>query len=301
MIEADSNNTTPRANGEPEDLVRLLRGAGYVGEWPDLERPKGGETWAEFVGRCIIGHPAVVAITKLGQLKPLTLQGQVRPAERTFSWWKDTWRDTDERRLSWYFDRGSLSVYDFTDHGGHTQSAVLAWYRDQLVSRLFVVLFDLLKEADLVAHEANADGPQYHSPPAEPWHWRHPSMSLDMRTGSFGPEPSLDHGHLVQVAGLPSYAALSLRIRRGATEALATPPSDPRPKPTDAAVRQWMRERVAGWPKDKHAPSEDHDFKAATSYFGPELSREEFRLVRMSETPLDWRKQGPRLAWGKVK
>ena len=77
--------------------------------------------------------------------------------------------------------------------------------------------------------------------------------------------------------------------------------ADPRPKPTDCAVRQWMHERVAAWPDDEPAPNEAEDFAAATAHFAPGLSRYEFRMVRESETPAEWRKQGPRKPWGRVK
>jgi hypothetical protein len=72
-------------------------------------------------------------------------------------------------------------------------------------------------------------------------------------------------------------------------------------KPTDRALRQWMRDRVASWPDDKPAPSEDDDWDAVQQHFAPELSREEFRNVRRDVTPREWRKQGPRKPWGQVK
>jgi hypothetical protein len=72
-------------------------------------------------------------------------------------------------------------------------------------------------------------------------------------------------------------------------------------KPTNRAVRQWMRDRVASWPNDKPAPSESDDWDAVQQHFAPELSRDEFRNVRKSETPPEWRKQGPRKPWGQLK
>jgi hypothetical protein len=74
-----------------------------------------------------------------------------------------------------------------------------------------------------------------------------------------------------------------------------------KPKPTDLAVRQWMRYHVASWPNDKPAPSEDDDWDAVQQHFAPGLSRDEFRNVRREETPPGWRKQGPRKPWGQVK
>lgn len=74
-----------------------------------------------------------------------------------------------------------------------------------------------------------------------------------------------------------------------------------KPKPTNQAVRQWMRDRVASWPNDKSTPSEGDDLDAVQQHFAPGLSRDEFRNVRKSETPRGWRKQGPRKPWGQVR
>ena len=72
-------------------------------------------------------------------------------------------------------------------------------------------------------------------------------------------------------------------------------------KPTNSAVRQWMRNRVASWPNDKPAPPESDDWDAVQQHFAPGLSRDEFRNVRSELTPPEWRKQGPRKPWGQVK
>jgi hypothetical protein len=59
-----------------------------------------------------------------------------------------------------------------------------------------------------------------------------------------------------------------------------------------------MRDRVANWPDDIRAPSEEQDWKAARGEFGSGLSQCEFRLVRTTEAPQEWRTQGPRKPWG---
>jgi hypothetical protein len=74
------------------------------------------------------------------------------------------------------------------------------------------------------------------------------------------------------------------------------------PKATDKAVRSTMRERVANWPDGQSAPNEEEDFEAVSAQFAPgSLSREEFRAVRRDETPKEWRTQGQRGSWGRVK
>ena len=76
--------------------------------------------------------------------------------------------------------------------------------------------------------------------------------------------------------------------------------ADQRPTPTNTAVRQWFRDRVAGWPLDQKAPSQADDWAAAQQYFAPGLSRDnDFRVARKEETPPAWRKQGPRKPWVK--
>jgi hypothetical protein len=70
----------------------------------------------------------------------------------------------------------------------------------------------------------------------------------------------------------------------------------PKPKPTDQAVRQWMRDRVANWPADQKAPSEQTDWDAVQNYFSSGLTRGEFRAIRKEEAPAHWRKQGRRKA-----
>jgi hypothetical protein len=74
--------------------------------------------------------------------------------------------------------------------------------------------------------------------------------------------------------------------------------TDKRPQPTDTAVRQWFRDRVARWPDNKAAPSEGEDQQAIAAYFAPGLTRDEIRLVREEVTPEAWRKQGRRRPWG---
>jgi len=74
-----------------------------------------------------------------------------------------------------------------------------------------------------------------------------------------------------------------------------------KPKPSNPTVRKWMKERVSNWPDDRPSPSEEEDWRAALDYFGDGLIREELRVVRNQETPIEWRKQGPRRPWGVVK
>jgi hypothetical protein len=76
----------------------------------------------------------------------------------------------------------------------------------------------------------------------------------------------------------------------------------PRPKPTQKAVTEWFEGRVANWPDDKPAPSDETDWQAASSYFDDGLRRDEdFRLIRRKVVPSEWQKQGPRKPWGQVK
>jgi hypothetical protein len=72
-------------------------------------------------------------------------------------------------------------------------------------------------------------------------------------------------------------------------------------RPTNPAVRQWMRGRVDSWPDDKLTPTEGDDWDAVQQHFAPGLSRDAFRIVRREETPPEWRKQGPRKPWGQIK
>ena len=69
---------------------------------------------------------------------------------------------------------------------------------------------------------------------------------------------------------------------------------------TDRKVRRWMRYRVEHWPSDKPAPTQECDLAEAQKAF-PGLSRDELRLVRESEAPPEWRRQGPRRLWGEVR
>jgi hypothetical protein len=77
-------------------------------------------------------------------------------------------------------------------------------------------------------------------------------------------------------------------------EGPVTRDDSPKPRPTDPAVRQFQRNRVAGWPKDRAPPTEQEDWETARNHFGPGLTRDEFRLVRRDETPDAWRRQGRR-------
>lgn len=95
------------------------------------------------------------------------------------------------------------------------------------------------------------------------------------------------------------------RIRPKETAALPAPAENAvalnKPKPTNLAVLQWIRDRITSWPDDKPAPSEGDDWDAARQHFAHGLTRDEFRAVRNSETPGAWRVQGPRKLWGQVK
>jgi hypothetical protein len=99
--------------------------------------------------------------------------------------------------------------------------------------------------------------------------------------------------------------ALSVSREVATAAATAQSPSsegfDCRPRPTDQAVRQWMRNRVTNWPDNLPAPSEECDWSVVAKHFSAGLTRDEFRLVRESETPGEWRKQGPRKRWGQVR
>lgn len=80
-----------------------------------------------------------------------------------------------------------------------------------------------------------------------------------------------------------------------------------RPAPTNQAVREWFSERVASWPDNQCAPTENDDWDAIRQYFAPGqarmpgLTRHDFRAVREDETPAGWRIQGRRKKWGEVK
>jgi hypothetical protein len=99
--------------------------------------------------------------------------------------------------------------------------------------------------------------------------------------------------------------ALSIDVEQVTTHAAAllahSQSERAHPAPTDRAVRTWMRDRVANWPDDIRAPSEEQDWKAARDEFGSGLSQREFRVVRTTEAPQEWRTQGPRKPWGKVR
>ena len=99
------------------------------------------------------------------------------------------------------------------------------------------------------------------------------------------------------VGGRPAFATDPV-----VTAALVRPVRTPGPpKPADEAMRRWMRARIDYWPDDMPAPSEESDWEAAQQYFGTGLHRDDFRTLREGETPAEWRRQGPRPLWGKVK
>ena len=79
-------------------------------------------------------------------------------------------------------------------------------------------------------------------------------------------------------------------------------PADHRPKWTNPAARRWMQDRVKNWPAHRRAPSGDEDLKAARAYFAAGWPRSAFRIVRLEETPEEWRTQGNnRPPWGQVR
>jgi hypothetical protein len=107
-------------------------------------------------------------------------------------------------------------------------------------------------------------------------------------------QPNPDFAWMDEFRGKPKEIAT---LRAPAKNPLALT----KPRPTNPAVRHWVRDRVASWPNDKPAPSESDDWDAVQQHFAPELSRDEFRNVRKSETPPEWRKKGPRKPWGQLK
>jgi hypothetical protein len=76
------------------------------------------------------------------------------------------------------------------------------------------------------------------------------------------------------------------------------PPSVRRPSYSPSALAGWFALREAAWPKDAPYPSEAEDLKAARNYFEGQIPRGEFRKIRHSKTPENWRKPGPRRAPG---
>lgn len=57
-------------------------------------------------------------------------------------------------------------------------------------------------------------------------------------------------------------------------------------------IEQAYKKRVATWPKNKAAPSENEDWYWAREEFG--IPRQEFREIRRAHAPKDWLKSGPR-------
>ena len=100
---------------------------------------------------------------------------------------------------------------------------------------------------------------------------------------------------------VPAVAPVLHTVAEPKPAAEATAIADSRPNPTNPAVRQWFRDRVATWLDDQPAPSELGDWRSITQHFAPGIARKEFRIVRQQETPAAWRKQGPRPPWGVAK
>lgn len=89
------------------------------------------------------------------------------------------------------------------------------------------------------------------------------------------------------------------KARRFAERMLRTTECEIRPgSHSNNAVRAFMRRRVAEWPDHEPAPTEAKDVMALLQEF-PSLTRSEARIVRADETPLEWRRQGPRRPWGR--
>jgi hypothetical protein len=74
-----------------------------------------------------------------------------------------------------------------------------------------------------------------------------------------------------------------------------------RPRPTHAALRTSFQHRVATWPDDLPAPSEETDWREARAHFGDGMSRADFRPFRRDNTPPEWQISGPRKPWGQLK
>jgi hypothetical protein len=90
-------------------------------------------------------------------------------------------------------------------------------------------------------------------------------------------------------------------LREWPANELVAPQEGRAAKPTERAIRDWMRNRVSGWPDHLPAPTEDADYIVARKDFGDGLSRVDFRGIRQTETPHQWRTSGPRRPWGFVK
>jgi hypothetical protein len=64
------------------------------------------------------------------------------------------------------------------------------------------------------------------------------------------------------------------RMKPRETSALPAPAKNAvgsdKPRPTNQAVRQWVRDRVTSWPDDKSTPSEDDDWNAARRHLRPD-------------------------------
>ena len=73
-----------------------------------------------------------------------------------------------------------------------------------------------------------------------------------------------------------------------------TKPTPKHRKRSDKVVRAWYRARVKSWPIKEPPPSEEMDWSAARAEFGPELTRDELRIVRRDLAPKSWLKAGRR-------
>lgn len=272
---------------EADDLCRRRLAVSFPCNWPALPPPAAdGEPLPNYIERAVFGHPTVVALMRLGasiELKAPIIS-PVRPGERTVQWWLREY--PPGRRYHWQND--------------HSRQTVLFNYYKYLAWRLKVQLFDQLGGGAWAVFGLSVADADYTLQPVPHGLWRHPDMVLNYHPGGNWFRPQQRLGWPAPAGGLPAYSGLILHgIRMSAAPASSAP--DQRPKPTDRAVRQWVRDRVAVWPDDKPAPSEAEDFEAITRHFVPGLSRSEFRLVREAETPREWRRQGRRLPWGEVK
>jgi hypothetical protein len=67
-------------------------------------------------------------------------------------------------------------------------------------------------------------------------------------------------------------------------------------RPTDAAVTDWYRERVANWPTDCAPPSANDDWEDAKDQLTLEPSRDQVAAIRREVAPPHWTKRGRRPA-----
>jgi hypothetical protein len=273
--------------GEADDLCRRQLAVGFPDDWPALPPPAAdGEPLPNYIERAVCEHPTVIALMQLGAsvgLKPAIIS-PVRPGERTIQWWLLEYSPERRYRLIAHYSRQTL----------------LFNYRKYLFWRLMVQLFDQLRSGEWIVFGLLATDADYALQPVPQERWHHPDMVLNYHPRGDWFRPDQRIGWPIPAMGLTAYGGLILQgVRTPVARVLPAP--DQRPTPKDHSVRQWMRDRVTGWPDDKLAPSEMEDFQAATRYFAPGLTRDEFRIVRTTETPTEWRQRGPRKRWGEVK